>query len=129
MVVTTQQLLKFLPIDEKVRQDTLAKIGSYTPDQKLMLEKILWSAYYDYLKANIQYEFERALLDVQEGKRSMDKSLYRKIEDQVYQKFMRDLREQQESETITQLRDEFKQMISSKVEVNGKALPGSSSTK
>ncbi len=127
MIVTSQHLLKFLPIDEKVRKETLAKIGLYTPDQKLMLEKILWAAYYDLLKANIQYEFERALLDVQNGKRALDKNLYTKIEDQVYQKFMRDLREQQESETITHLRDEFKQMISTKVEMTGKTLSKSPS--
>jgi len=115
MMVTTKHLLRFLPMDETVRQETLMRMDSYTSDQKLALSELLWSMFYELIDADIKYEFEQAKINIKDGKRELDKNLYRSIEDQVYQRYLRDLREGQESETIGTLREDLKRMMAAKI--------------
>lgn len=119
MMVTTKHLLKFLPMDEKTRRETLTKLDSYTPDQKLALSKLLWSMFYQLMDTDIKYEFELAKQDIKDGKRELNKNLYRSIEDQVYQRYMRDLREGQETDTIGKLREDLKKMMTEKIKNAG----------
>ena len=115
MTITLKHLVQFLPMDEKVRQDTLAQMDSYSPDQKLALSELLWGMFYELMDADITYEFKKATADIKDGKRNMDKDLYRSIEDQVYQKYMRDMRDTAETSSINELRDDLKKMVTERV--------------
>lgn len=115
MRISVKHLVKFLPMDDKVRQETLAKLDSYKPDQKKALEEFCWAMFYELLNTNVKYELDKAVLEIRDGNKDLDRNLYRKIEDQVYARFMRDIREEEESETIDEIRKKFRSMISTKV--------------
>lgn len=102
-------------MEEKIRQKILSEVNSYTSDQKLALSKLLWSMFYEMIDVDIKYEFEQAKNDIKDGKRELDKNLYRSIENQVFQRYMRDLREGQEVEVIGKLRENLKKMMSEKM--------------
>lgn len=113
--ITTKHLLKFLPVDDIVRQETLAQIDKFTPDQNFELSKLLWMMFYELLDVEAKYEFEKALVDVKDNKRELRKDLYKQIEHQVFMKFMRNLREEQEVEVIDKMRDRLKAMVMEKM--------------
>lgn len=111
MDITIPHLLRFLPMDESVRARAIKRLSSYTPDQKLALEKFCWMMFYELLGASVKYEFDRLMLDAKEGKRTLGTDAYQKVEEQVYMRFMRDLREQHEATSIDEIRGTLKQIV------------------
>ena len=111
MTVTTQNLLKYLPIDDKIRQETLVKLAGYSPQQKISLDETLWLMVHELLMVQSQYEFELALLEIEKGKGEMDNQLYPRIKEQVYMRFLRDIAENKEAESIEDIRLSLQKLI------------------
>lgn len=105
MQITLKHLIKFLPMDEKVRNTQLSKLDKYTNDQRYSLTMHLWSQFDELLKISAEKEFDKALLDVKKGKIHLENNLYIKIEEQIYNRFMRDISELQEEDEIEKLRN------------------------
>lgn len=120
MRVTVKHLLRFLPMEENVREDYLKSVDSYDEDQRLALSQLCWGMYYDYLNATVRYEFEKALDEAKKGQRKAEEDLYSRIEDMVLAKFMRDLGEQQETQSIDEIRQDVKALISAKLKKSPK---------
>lgn len=114
-MMTVKQLLKILPFETQTRNNLLTRFDSLTSDQKLEISEVCWLMYFELIDAEIKYELEKALVEVKENKRSLDKNLYRQIEDQVYMKFMRNLRDEQEEEKINELREKIQSMMNEKM--------------
>lgn len=108
--ITNIQLLKFLPLDAGVRAEFLGAIENFDADQTLELSKTCWILFYELINAQVQYEFKKALIDITVGKGKLSPTLYREIEDHVYMRFLRDLKDQQEAELIEDIRNKLKLM-------------------
>ncbi len=121
--VTNRQLIKFLPIDEKVKMDILAKIDTFTADQNYELSKLCWTVFYELIDMETAYEFKKAILDASEGKRSLQNEMYKKIEEQVFQRFIRDLREEQEADLLEETRQKLQAMITRKISGATSSVP------
>lgn len=115
MQITNRHLLNFLLIDEKVRQETLVQMNNYTPDQNLELSKLLWMMFYELIHLETKYEFEKALIDIKDGKRRLGQNLYKQIKEQVFARFIRDLHEEQEADTVKELRERLMIMTTEKL--------------
>lgn len=112
MNITVQHLIKFLPVDKDMRQNVLATFDSLTDDQKLALRKVCWSAYFDLLKANINYEFENSMEEVRKGTRNLSKNLYQEIEQKVSEDFKQKLMKEEELSNMKGARDVIQKHLS-----------------
>ena len=119
-MVTLQHLIKFLPMDETVRSGLLGDLSTATPDQTLTLERICWRLFFQLYHATVNHELGKALLDIKEGKGKLDTELKSRIEDQVYMRFMRDVKDQQEATEIDELREHLKKMVQEKLVMKAK---------
>ncbi len=115
MRITTKLLLRYLPIDDNIRQKVLANMDSYSPDQKYELEKTLWTMFDELLETNYNYELKQALMEVKGEVKNLSSDFNAKIEEQVYQRMMRDLQDEQEAETIEELRNDIKKMMTDRL--------------
>ncbi len=114
MPITVKNLIQFLPIDEKVRQQVLAKYDGFSDDQKLAMSKLCWTMFYELLHAQTNYEFKKALLDVKEGKGKLKNTLYKEIEERVYKKMVDDLRKGGQAEAIKEVREKIQKAVQEK---------------
>lgn len=113
--ITIQQLLKLLPVEDKLRQEVLSELPRYSDDQKLDLSKMCWMMYYELIDAETQYEFKKALVDVKNGIRKLSSDLYQQIENQIVMRFKRNLREEQEAEMVDEVRERLKAIVMEKM--------------
>lgn len=119
--ITVSQLLKLLPMEDKLRQEILSELPKYNDDQKLSLSRLCWMMYYELIEAETQYEFKKMLVDAKDGRRKLSSDMYQQIENQVVMRFKRNLREEQEAEMVDEVREKLKAIVAENLKT--KPLP------
>jgi len=104
MKVNLKTLIRFLSLDERIKENTLKNFDSYNDDQKFEVSRECWDTFYKMINLEVNKEFELAQEDLKVGKRDFQSTIYENIENQVYQRFIRDIRDQQESESLEDIR-------------------------
>ena len=112
MIINVKHLLKVLPIEEKIRDNILSNFDSMTLDQQLDIREYCWRMYFTLLKSQINYEFDKALLEVEEGKRALVTTLYSEIEKKVNKDFSEKIIQIEEHGNLKQVRKELQIMLS-----------------
>lgn len=105
---TTKQLLKILPISEKLRKEILSKFDSLSEDQKLGIKKICWLMFFEFYNNKVAYEFKKRLLAIKNKKGELKNKFYQEIEKEVYKELREILLQEAEKETVVKVREELK---------------------
>lgn len=108
---SSRLFLRILLQDEKTKEEILSGIDKLVPSKGLELDSFCWLIFYKSVDNQINYEFEEYLTSVKEGKRNLENELYGKIKEQVYQRFVRDLREESDCAKIEDIGRQLKVMI------------------
>jgi len=108
----TKQLLHILPMDEEVRQNVLAKYDQLTPDQRLALEKLCWTMFFQLYNNQVQQEFNQVLLKAKEGKAEIKNNLYGEIGQEVLEKLKKIILERAEKTAVQKTREKIKAQVS-----------------
>lgn len=116
MDITLKNLINFLPIDNKVRQEILAKMDSFTPDQRLAMSRVCWGMFYELVKSQINYEFEKTLNEAQTGKAKLKNQLYKEIEERVYEEYVDKLRKGVEVTALEDVRSKIQETVKTQLE-------------
>ncbi len=83
MKLSTENIIKIIPLEEAFKDELLKQLPSLTPDQRYNMADIIWGAYYTYLDILVERNVELALERAKEGKETLDKSLYKRIYDET----------------------------------------------
>lgn len=110
-MATRAQLLTCLPLDEKVRAETLSRLGELSQDQQLELSKTCWKMFFQLAKDQADYEFHAALIEAGDKKQVDPK----KIEEEVHKKFTDAVTAQQKFDVAPELRHKYEVMITALV--------------
>lgn len=116
MKITTKQLLNFLPLDPQTKAVVLINSDKYKDDQKRALERFCWKLFYTLIDYETEHEFEKTLEKAKEGNIKLDSNLYQQIENRTYKKFLRDIMQQIEYESISEVRSGLQQLIANKIQ-------------
>lgn len=114
--LNAKQLLKILPISEEIRNDVLNKFDSFSEDQKLTLRKLCWTMFFQLLNDQTNYEFQKALLEIKDKKRGLEKNTYQKIEDQVFNQLKQKLLIHADKSAVADVRNKLQQFFKAKKE-------------
>ncbi|MBI2074504.1 MAG: hypothetical protein HYT83_01560 [Candidatus Levybacteria bacterium] len=83
MTITTKEIIKLLPFEDKFRLELLEKFDSLNPDQKFNMEQILWDAYFALYKLKLDENLQLAFLRAKENQEKLDKDFYKRVEEQT----------------------------------------------
>lgn len=111
MKITLKGLLTFLPIEQSLRQETIAKLDSFDQGQTIVLNRFCWKMFYEIVDLQANYEFEQKLDQAREGKEELKNSMYKQIQNEVYDKFMAQLRQGEEVTTVADIRGKIQEMM------------------
>ena len=112
--LTTQQILKILPMSEDIRTDILTKFDGFNEDQKLSLRKLCWTMFFQLYNDQVNYEFQKTLLEVKDKKRGLQKNMYQKIEDQVFNQLKQKLLIHADKSAVENVRSKLQQFFRAK---------------
>lgn len=83
MNLTTASIIKTLPFEESFRIDLMDRLTTIDSDQKFAIERILWDAYFALYQLKFEENLELALLRAKENEETLDKDLYKRVEEQT----------------------------------------------
>ncbi|NMB84311.1 hypothetical protein GYA28_03400 [Candidatus Roizmanbacteria bacterium] len=81
--MTTKDIIKNLPLEDKTKNTLLEKFDTFTPDQKFDLEQVMWDAYEAIYNLKLQENLDLALLEAKENKESLDPEFYARVKVQT----------------------------------------------
>jgi len=118
MKITLKGLLTFLPVEQSLRQETIAKLDAFDQDQTISLNRFCWKMFYELVDLQANYEFEQRLDKVREDKAKLENSMYKQIQNEVYEKFMSQLCKGEEVATVADVREKIQEMMRNQVKIN-----------
>ena len=101
-------------MSEDIRTDILTKFDGFNEDQKLSLRKLCWTMFFQLYNDQVNYEFQKALLEVKDKKRGLQKNMYQKIEDQVFNQLKQKLLIHADKSAVENVRNKLQQFFKAK---------------
>src|SRR5436305_9565495 len=89
--ITTKDILKALPFEEKLKVDLLQSFDSFTPSQKFELEQIIENAYYGLYQSKLQDNIDSALKRAENNQEELGPDFYKRIREQTEKEMQEDL--------------------------------------
>lgn len=83
MQTTTKTIVKMLPFSQEVKTTILEHFDALTPDQKFIIEDIVWNTYYALYKLKLEENLQLALLRAKNGQEKLDGDFYNRVEEQT----------------------------------------------
>lgn len=115
MKVTTQDIIKILTFEDEFKKKLLSEWDTYSEDQRLNLEEIIWDTYADLYQIRFDLNTEQALLELSEGEESVDSKFAQRIkektDDEFEQLFQHKIPAVELVETREKLQDLMKNVI------------------
>jgi hypothetical protein len=87
MNITRQEIIKILPFDEELKQKLLTEWDTFSEDQHLNIEDIIWDTYADLYQARYDMNTEIALEELSQGMESVDSKFAQRIRDKTDDEF------------------------------------------
>lgn len=110
--MTTEEIIKFLPIEEGDKNELLKMYEYGDADQKYRINELVWTGYFelynDTLKDNINREMEL----VKEGKAEADKDLYKRALQKTEQEMKGEMAEGITETDLSAARQAMEQIMS-----------------
>ncbi len=109
--ITTKGIIKALPFDNEFKTNLLSTIDSLPSGQKLVIEQLLWQAYYVIYKLKIQENLQLALQKVKGNQENLDKDLYKRVVEQTEKEMDEEFLKGMEQTDLTAVREKIQSII------------------
>lgn len=83
MKLTTKDIIKILPFNDALKTRLLKGFDTLNPDQKFMVEDVVWNTYLTIYKLRLQENVQAGLLRARNNKEKLDESFYDRMEEQT----------------------------------------------
>lgn len=83
MKITTKDIIKILPFDEKFKTELLNEFNHLDPDRKFNIEQALWDAYDNFYELKLKENTRLAFLNVEQGKEEFDENFNKRIREKT----------------------------------------------
>lgn len=91
MQITTKNIIKALPFDERFKMELLNEFDFLTPDQKFTITRLMWDTFQAIFTIKLDENMQKALQDVEEEKEKLNNTLYNKVRQRTLQQLENDL--------------------------------------
>lgn len=88
MQLTTKNIIKILPLDQKMKEDMLANFDSYPSERKFLVEQIVWEAYDDFFMLRLEENLMLGRLEAQERKKELGPDFYQRMRKKTEEEIM-----------------------------------------
>lgn len=83
MKLTSQNIIKILPLNQQLKQELLTGWDKLDLDQKFNLEQLIWDTYYALYQLRLQENLQLGMLRAKENKETLDQNFYKRIQVQT----------------------------------------------
>jgi len=81
--MTTKDIIKILPFEEKFKNNLLSQFDELSIDQKFSLEQILWETYIAFYNLKLEDHIQLSLLRTKDNQEPLDSNFYKKVREQT----------------------------------------------
>lgn len=82
--LTTLEIIRALPIDQKIKDQLITKYNSFDEDTKLEVSELCWKAFHEMKRHIEDYWRDRITYEVANGKRKLDLDLEQQLYNEVW---------------------------------------------
>lgn len=90
MKVTTDNIIRFLPLDKPFKDYLLENFSKFNPDQRFNIEQLLWNTFEALYKLKLEEIFELAFLRAKNNQEKLDEDFYKRVRQQTDKEFEND---------------------------------------
>lgn len=112
MKITTKEIIKILPFEEKFRNGLLESFDSLNPDQKYHIERVVWNFYEALYNLKLQENLETAMINVRKGSADVDEEFYGKIKKQTEEEMTKSFYQGTADADLTKIRTKLEEILS-----------------
>lgn len=111
MKLTTQNIIKALPIEPALKQQVLEGWESMETSRKFALEQFIWDTYYALYQLRLQENLQQGMLRARENKETLDSSFYQRIQEQTEKDMEKEESVTQTQGELTQVREKLEALL------------------
>ena len=112
MVLTTLDILKSLPFDQEFKNRIVDGFDKFNPDQKFVIENVIWEMYNAIYKLKLNRNIEIALKKVIKEHLPTDKSFYTKIKQETEKEMDLEFYKNVEQTDLSRVRSKLEEIMS-----------------
>lgn len=110
---TTAEIIKILPFEDKFKIDLINKLPTLTPDQKFVIEQVVWDFYDVVYEIRLQHNLEEAILE-QDTNQPSDPDLLKKMRDKTEEEMKKDFEVKTTQVDISAIRSKLQVLMNEK---------------
>ena len=111
MVLTTLDILKSLPFDQEFKNRVVDGFDKFNPDQKFVIENVIWEMYNAIYKLKLNRNIEIALKKVIKEHLPTDKSFYTKIKQETEKEMDLEFYKNVEQTDLSRVRSKLEEIM------------------
>lgn len=116
MKITTKDVIKILPMDERFRLSLLTEFDDMHPDEKFQMERVLWDVYGQYYTFRLQQNMQKALLKAEKNEAQLGPKLFSKVRIQTEEELKRESMTKVETVDLHEVRERIQNLMKEKQE-------------
>jgi hypothetical protein len=111
MKITTKEIIKILPFEEKFKTGLLEGFDSLNADQKYHIERVVWNFYEALYNLKLQENLETAMIDVKKGGIDVDEEFYGKIKKQTEEEMTKNFYKGTADADLSKIRSKLEEIL------------------
>lgn len=112
--MTTKAIIKLLPFDKEFQDFLLTNYDGFSPDQRFVIEQMLWDGYCAIYKIKLEENMGRALIKARMNQEKLNGEFYRKIHDQTIKEIQTKYHSEKTVNELEQVRSRLQAAIAQK---------------
>lgn len=112
-MIGLKQLIQVAPFPEDSRKELLEKMESLSEDKKIELMETCWALISTQYQGKVQYELQKAMLEMAKGEKTYTKDDLSKIEDNLFLELTNRLQAAGSEDKIEEIRKQLGPIITS----------------